>query len=103
MSDFIENLFIFLSIFVVAALMIFSLAFFIGGGRYLFDKSMCTAYVEDQQVYQGRCHFLSISSVGENGNTKRLIIYKDKYGLQPLKKYVNENIKVQDVENDNRN
>ena len=98
MSDFIESLFVFLSVFVVATLMIFGIIFAINGGSYLFDKSICTAYVEDQQVYQGRCHFLSISSVGENGNTKRLIIYKDKYGLQPLKKYVNENIKVQDVE-----
>lgn len=101
MDDIIEGVCLFVTLFTVAVLIIFGIIFVINGGSYLLDQSMCIAYVEDQQVYQGRCHFLSLSSIGENGNSKKLIIYKDKLGLKPLKKYVNENIKVQDVENDN--
>lgn len=101
MDDIIEGVCLFVTLFTVAVLIIFGIIFVINGGSYLLDQSMCIAYIEDQQVYQGRCHFLSLSSIGENGNSKKLIIYKDKLGLKPLKKYVNENIKVQDVENDN--
>lgn len=98
MNDIIECVFLLVTLFTIAVLIIFGIIFVINGGGYLLDQSMCTAYVEDKQVYQGRCHFLSISSVGENGNSKKLIIYKDKLGLKPFKKYVSENIKVQDVE-----
>lgn len=98
MNNFVEGVCLLVTIFTIAVLMIFGTIFAINGGNYLLDQSMCTAYVEDQQVYQGRCHFLSLSSIGENGNSKKLIIYKDKLGLKPLKKYVNENIKIQEVE-----
>ena len=61
---------------------------------YYFDKSICTATVNEEVVYQGRCHFITVNSVGENGNSKHLTIYKDAMNLRPLNHYIAENIKV---------
>lgn len=92
----LESVFMLIFIITIAILILFGGIIMVNGCNYLLDQSMCTAYVENQQVYQGRCHFLSISSIGENGNSKRLTIYKDKFGLKPVLKYVNENIKIQE-------
>ena len=61
---------------------------------YTFDKSQCDVYVNNESVFKGRCHFISVDSVGENGNTKHLVIYKDKLCFKPLKHYYSENIEV---------
>ena len=61
---------------------------------YLFDKSICLVTVDNKQVYNDRCHFIDISSVGANGNTKHLIIYKDIFCLKPKAHYITENIVV---------
>ena len=45
-------------------------------------------------VYSGRCHFITVTSVGENGNSKHLTIYKDAMNIKPLNHYIAENIKV---------
>lgn len=66
----------------------------VNGFGYLNDKSICDVYVDNQRVYNDRCHFISIHSIGENGFTKQLTIYKDIFGFKPLKKYVSENIVV---------
>lgn len=66
----------------------------VNGFGYLNDKSICDVYVDNKQVYNDRCHFISIHSIGENGFTKQLTIYKDIFGFKPLKKYVSENIVV---------
>jgi len=62
--------------------------------HYHFDKSMCKVYVNTQLVYDDRCHFINIHSIGENGNTKLLTIYKDIILFRPKAKYLHENIKI---------
>lgn len=64
------------------------------GVFYLLDKSMCAVTVDNKQVYNDRCHFVNISSIGENGNTKHLTIYKDIFCLKPKAHYISENIVV---------
>lgn len=63
---------------------------------YKLDQSYCTAKVNNEVIYSGRCHYLELKSVGENGNTKHLTIYKDKMLLQPVKNYVNDNITIEE-------
>lgn len=64
---------------------------------YQLDKSLCSLYIDDKNIYSDRCHFLDISSIGENGNTKEVIIYKDILKLQPVKKYVSNNVVVKEI------
>lgn len=66
----------------------------VNGFGYLNDKSICNVYVDNQRVYNDRCHFIAIRSIGENGNIKELTIYEDIFGFKPIKKYVSENIVV---------
>ena len=77
-------------------IMIF-LAFVVLAGTwadYKLDQSYCTAKVNNQVVYNGRCHYLGIESIGENGNTKHLTIYGNKWKSRPVKQFVNNNITV---------
>lgn len=93
-----EDFFVMICGSILVVIMIILLVFGIYGGFYLadfyLDKSMCKAYVNNQLVYDGRCHFISVDSIGENGNSKILTIYKDKTGLKPKAKYIHENIEV---------
>lgn len=61
---------------------------------YKLDQSYCTVKVNNEVVYNGRCHYLGIESIGENGNTKHLTIYGDKWKSRPVKQFVNNNITV---------
>ena len=96
--DFIEGaitLFGFLIIgLITVVILVFGTMIGINGFGYLNDKSICDVYVDNQRVYNDRCHFISIHSIGENGFTKQLTIYKDIFGFKPLKKYVSEDIVV---------
>ena len=65
---------------------------------YYFNKSKCNVFVNNSQVYSGACHFVDISSVGENGNSKKVIIYKDIPCLKPLKFYVSESVEVRNAD-----
>lgn len=62
--------------------------------HYLLDKSECVATVAGNVVYNGRCHFISVRSIGENGNSKVLTIYNDIFGFKPKARYVNQDIEV---------
>lgn len=93
----IFEVFAIVSLVIIVCLLFVLFAFtIINGTRYYLDQSMCTAYVNQQQVYDDRCHFLSIKSIGEYGNTKKLTIYKDKYKFKPNKIYIHEDIKIGD-------
>ena len=59
------------------------------------DKSSCQVYVNNSKVYSGRCGYVSIRSIGENGNSKHVRIYKDKFGLLPQAHYVSDMVKVE--------
>ena len=84
---------IFLSIIFLAGLCFFGYAT-INGTFYLLDKSECVATVAGNVVYNGRCHFISVYSIGENGNSKVLTIYNDIFGFKPKARYVNQDIEV---------
>ena len=61
---------------------------------YWLNKAECNLYVEEKFVWSGRCHFIDINSIGENGNTKEVIVYEDVIKFRPIKKYVDNDIKV---------
>ena len=69
---------------------------FYGAGFFAskIDHSTCVATVDNNEVYRGKCHFLSVESVGENGNTKKLTIYDGVLLIIPYKIYVSDNIIV---------
>lgn len=93
-----EDFFVLICGFILIVIMVILLVFGIYGGfnlvDFYLDKSMCKAYVNNQLVYDGRCHFINVDSIGENGNTKSLTIYKDKMCFKPKAKYIHENIKI---------
>lgn len=97
--EFLKVLFIGILIIIIIMFAIFVSCVLIwvacNGIDYRLDKSVCNAYVENQQVYSGRCHFIDISSIGENGNTKKMTIFKDIYGLKPDRVYVNNDIRIE--------
>lgn len=68
--------------------------------NYCLDDSYCSLYIENKKVYEGRCHYLQVDSIGENGNSKKVIIYKDAAKLQPKKKFISENVLLRGIEND---
>ena len=70
---------------------------------YKLDQSYCTAKVNNQVVYNGRCHYLDIKSIGENGNTKHLTIYGNKWKTRPVKQFVNNDITVEEYNKGNTN
>lgn len=85
-------------ILILLGIMIF-LAFVVLAGTWAddrLDQSYCTAKVNNQVVYNGRCHYLDIESIGENGNTKHLTIYGNKWKFRPVKQFVNNNITVEE-------
>lgn len=90
-----------IAIIVVILLFIIVVGFIFGSysainyAEYKLDKSECNVYVDNNLVYSGRSHFISIDSIGENGNTKSLTIHKDVLCLKPDAHYVSENIKVE--------
>lgn len=102
MYDFLEMIaniltFIIITILTLIALIGFGLGLYSIGtyADYKLDTSECNVYVDDDLVYSGKNHFVSIDSVGENGNTKRLTIHKDILCFRPDAHYVSENIKVE--------
>lgn len=69
---------------------------FYGAGFFAskIDHSTCVATVDNNEVYRGKCHFLSVEPIGENGNTKKLEIYDGVLLIIPYKIYVSDNIIV---------
>lgn len=65
---------------------------------YFLNKANCIAKVDNNTVYNGNCHFIALDSVGENGNTKVLKVYKDKTGFILLKQYASDNITITESE-----
>lgn len=92
-------------ILILLGIMIF-LAFVVLAGTwadYRLDQSYCTAKVNNQVVYNGRCYYLDIESIGENGNTKHLTVYGNKWKSRPVKQFVNNNITVGEYNKGNTN
>lgn len=82
-------------VFMIAIGTIFGIYSVVNYADYKLDTSECNVYVDNNLVYSGRSHFISIDSIGENGNTKSLTIHKDVFCLKPDAHYVSENIKVE--------
>lgn len=86
-----------LVLFLVIGLPIF---FFLGFGEvieYHFNKSTCSVVVDQEEVYSGYCHFVTVGSIGENGNTKRVIIYKDSRRWRPKQVYISDDVYIGEV------
>ena len=66
--------------------------------NYFLDESYCTLFIDNKQVYEGRCHYVDINSIGENGNTKQVVIYKDAFLFKPIKKFVSDNVVLKEVQ-----
>lgn len=66
--------------------------------NYVLDKSYCTLLIEGKQVYEGRCHYIDIDSIGQNGNSKRVTIYKDAIHTKPIKKFISEDVVIKEVQ-----
>ena len=98
MKDFFEIVFFLIGLLLCLMLLTLGIILSINGCNYYLDKSMCKAHVAEDLVYQGRCHFLSVSAIGENRITKKLVIYKDKIGLKPIKVFINDDIKITDFQ-----
>lgn len=86
------------SILIFLGIMIFLGLIILGGdwADYRLDQSYCTAKVNNEVVYNGRCYYLDIESIGENGNTKHLTVYGNKWKTRPVKQFVNNNITIQE-------
>ena len=67
---------------------------------YRLNDSYCSLYIENKKVYEGRCHYLQVDSIGENGNSKLVTIYKDVLKLQPDKNFISESVLLRGMEND---
>lgn len=87
-----------IGILAIFGLMVFFALIMLGGNwaDYRLDQSYCTAKVNNEVVYNGRCHYLDIESIGENGNTKHLTVYSNKWKSRPVKQFVNNNITVEE-------
>lgn len=100
LKDFLKTVFCVMIAGALALLgiIIFSALIILAGNwaDYRLDQSYCTAKVNNQVVYNGICHYLSIESIGENGNTKHLTIYGNKWKSRPVKQFVNNNITVEE-------
>lgn len=99
-KDFLKTMFYVMTVGILTLLgiMIFLALIMLGGNwaDYRLDQSYCTAKVDSQVVYNGRCYYLDIKSIGENGNTKHLTIYNNKWKSRPVKQFVNNNITVEE-------
>lgn len=61
---------------------------------YILDKSECIVKVDKQIIHTGGSALMFIDSIGVNGNTKHVIIYKDKFHLRPSAHYVSNDVEV---------
>ena len=68
-KEFLFGLGVVFSIITAAIIFILGCAIIFVTADYYLSESYCTAYVDNKEVYTGRCHFLEIDSIGENGNT----------------------------------
>lgn len=62
--------------------------------RYNCDETNISLLVDGKEVYTGKGHFIRIDSIGENGNTKKVKIYKDIIKIHISNLYVSDNVKV---------
>ena len=86
------------SILILLGVMVFLTLIMLGANwaDYKLDQSYCTAKVNNQIVYNGICHYLDLESIGENGNTKHLTVYDNKWKARPVKQFVSNNITVEE-------
>ena len=64
--------------------------------EYHFNKSDCSVWVDNEMVYNGKCHFVSVEPVGEYGNSKRVAIFQDVRKWHQVQKYISENVQIKE-------
>lgn len=65
--------------------------------NYYFNQSDCSVWVDNNMVYNGKCHFVDVEPVGEYGNSKRVAIYKDVRKWYQKQKYISENVEIKEA------
>lgn len=73
-----------------------TLPLWVGYCMYHFNKSDCSVWVDNSMVYNGKCHFVDVSPVGEYGNSKRVSIYYDVRKWHQKQKYISENVEIKE-------
>lgn len=73
-----------------------------GVPRLAYNMSpLCSVWVDDELVYNGKCQLVRITPIGEYGYTKTVLISKNMYLIRKANKYVSDNVKVKEfVENE---
>lgn len=103
LNNIIDFIKIILMVFGIILILIFGI-FFLYCGIALIDsyvnKTICKVYVENKLVHTGYCHYITIHSIGENGNTKHVSIYKDKILLKPILNFINNDVRIEGKEID---
>lgn len=66
---------------------------------YTLNKAKCSVQVNKEVVYEGRCHFVSVNSVGQNGNSKEVHIYSGILRLVQVKEYMSQDVEIRSTEN----
>lgn len=83
--------------FYVTVLSLLTLPLWVGYAQYHFNKSDCSVWVNGEMVYNGKCHFVEVSPVGEYGNSKRVSIYKDVRCWHQIQKYISEDVEIREA------
>lgn len=64
---------------------------------YHFNKSTCSVYINNREVYSGYCHFVKVRPLGELGTSKEVTIYKDVNCWYPKQIYVSDQVEVKEL------
>lgn len=98
MSDSIEEIFtwIMFVILIVILVVLCTLWIWIEPLNYHFNKSDCSVWVNQEMVYNGKCHFVDVEPVGEYGNSKRVAIYYDVRKWHQKQKYISEDVEIKE-------
>lgn len=87
---------IFLIVLVLFGLVLVSLPWTLEPIAFHFNKSECSVWVNYNMVYNGYCHFVDVTPVGEYGNSKRVSIYNDVRKWHQVKKYISEDVEIKE-------
>lgn len=77
-----------------------ALPLYVGYIGYHFNKSDCSVWVDNNMVYNGKCHFVDVEPVGEYGNSKRVAIYYDVRKWHQVQKYISEDVQIKEYVNE---
>ena len=57
---------------------------------------LCSVWVDDELVYNGKCQLVRVTPIGEYGYTKTVLISKNMYLIRKANEYVSDNVKIKE-------